>query len=582
MPEYIQKVKTPMMKVKVDGQTTYRPSGIEPKGTITVFEKGKKKYYQVSKPLLEAMTQLDPVQLGFIGKIFQVPATVLRAGATLNPEFWIRNVLRDQSTALIQSGARPTPIDMVRGLTAYIGKTDLYNEWQRSGAAMGSYMDISDKKIEQSYNELMNPQGKLMRYLKNPLNLPADISMALESATRIGVFSKSKQQGLSSLAAGFEAREATLDFARGGSVAKTINRITPFFNAGLQATDKLIRTFKQNPKATILLGTATITFPSILLTGYYLYGAPEDERKEYLEIPQWQRDMFWVYKKGDIWYRYPKPFSLGYVFGSVPERFMTWMYEGDKPEGEALWKDLVMGLGGAISPVYDASALLNPLVKVAVESATNYNFFTGRNIYPPYMESLTPEQRYTKYTSETAKAIGKQLDISPAKIDNALRGTIAGSASWVTGAGDFILNQVKKWNNEDIIEKPFSEADMPVLRAFVVRDPIGSGAQSVTNFYKNLKEIEQKINTYKQLDSEEKQQYLETNSNKIQAGEVMKEFGKQINILNKQSNKIYKSKNMNADDKAESIKEIDTQILIIARTANRWFKENVGGNKNGY
>ena len=34
--------------------------------------------------------------------------------------------------------------------------------------------------------------------------------------------------------------------------------------------------------------------------------------------------MFWVFKLGDQWARLPKPFSLGYIFGSVPERFLTW------------------------------------------------------------------------------------------------------------------------------------------------------------------------------------------------------------------------------------------------------------------
>ena len=577
LPEYIQKVKTPMEKITVEGVDTYRPSGVEPKGSIAVFEKGKKKYYQVSKPLLEAMSQLQPTQLTFLEKLFATPAAVLRAGATLVPEFWVRNVLRDQTSALIQSKVRPTPVDMVKGLTSLMGRdgSRLHNEWMKSGGSFNSYMELSDAGLEKSYSELFKPTGKLNRYMRNPLNLPADISGALEQGTRIGIFLKSKSRGLSDLEAALESRSATLDFARGGTRAKVVNRIIPFFNAGMQGADKLIRTFKENPKATLMWGAATITMPSVLLTGYYLYGAPEDERKEYLEIPQWQRDMFWVYKQGDTWIRYPKPFSLGYVFGSVPERFMQWMYSGNKPEGEKMWKDLVMGLGGAVSPVYDASALLPPLVKTAVESATNYNFFTGRNVYPTWMESLEPEQRKNKYTSETAIAVGEALGISPAKIDNALRGTIAGSAQYVTGAGDLILNQVKKWNGEEVLEKPTSLSDMALVRAFVVRDPTGSGAQSSMNFYKTLKEVEQKHATFKKLEGDEQQKYMDKNGDLIQAFETMSGFSKQMKALNKQKDRIYENKVMNGDDKAIMIKELDRQVLNIARQGNEWFKQSV-------
>lgn len=575
LPEYIQKVSTPMQKITVDGKDVFRPSGIEPKGAISVFEDGKKQYYQMSKPLLEAMNQLQPTQLSFLEKLFSIPASVLRVGATIVPEFWVRNVLRDQTEALINSKVRPTPIDMVQGLTSMLGNGNLYNEWMKSGGSFNSYMELSDTGLERAYKELFKPDGKVNRYLHNPLALPEDISGALEQGTRIGVFSKAKKSGMSDLEAAMEARQATLDFARGGTRAKIVNRIIPFFNAGMQGTDKLVRTFKENPRATMMWGAATITMPSVLLTGYYLYGAPDEDRKEFLEIPQWQRDMFWVFKKGDTWVRYPKPFSLGYIYGSIPERFMQWMYAGDKPEGEAMWKDVAMGLGGAFSPVYDPSALLPPLVKVAVESATNYNFFTGRNIYPAWMEDLEPEQRKNKYTSETAVAVGEKLGISPAKIDNALRGTIAGSAQYVTGAGDFILNQVKKWNGEEVSEKPSSLSDTPVIRAFVVRDPAGSAAQSTTNFYKSLKESQQVHATFEKLEGNEKDVYLQKNANLIQANPAMNNFSKQIKELNKQRDRIYEDVSVSGHDKAPMVKELDNQIVEIAREANKYFTDSV-------
>lgn len=555
----------------------YMPENIQKtdkaEGAISVYRNGEKEYYKVSKPILEAVNRLHPAKLGFMEKLFTFPATVLRAGATLNPEFWVRNVLRDQSTALIQSKVRPTPVDMVKGLFAVIGKNDLYNEWMKTGGSFNSYMELSDTGLEKAYNELFRPRGRMERYLRNPLHILEDISGGLEQATRIGAFSKAKEKGLSGLQAAFESREATLDFARGGAKGKIVNRIIPFFNAGIQGSDKLIRLFKNNPKETIFWGTATITIPSIFLTGYYLYAADDEDREEYLEIPQWQKDMFWCFKVDGEWKRYPKPFSLGYIFGSVPERAMLWMYDGDKPEGENMFKEVVMGLGGSISPVYDASALIPPLFKTIIEDVTNYNFFLGRNIYPSWMDILEPEERKQKFTSETAILIGEQLGVSPAIVDNTLRGTLAGSAKYITDAGDIIINQVKEWNGETIPERPITDSDIPVLKAFAIRDPSGFRAVSTQNFYKNWKEIQQKHATWNKKDGEERKEYFNKNKEIILQYKPIKEFNKKIRNIGKQIDAIYDDTKMKSEEKVKRIAKLEKQIVKVAKQANKLYNE---------
>ena len=39
---------------------------------------------------------------------------------------------------------------------------------------------------------------------------------------------------MSDTQAAFEARDASLDFARGGTLSKAVNRYDPFVNAGMQ------------------------------------------------------------------------------------------------------------------------------------------------------------------------------------------------------------------------------------------------------------------------------------------------------------------------------------------------------------
>lgn len=559
----------------------WSPLDTAPQGTITAYRDGKKKFYKVSEPLLDAMKNLSPVQMNATFRLltepFRFSARVLRAGATLIPEFWIRNVIRDQSTALLQSPLRPTPIDMVKGLTAVIGKNDLYQDWMRNGGAFNSYMDLDDHGLEKAYKEFFRPDGRFARYLKNPVSVLADISQALEQGTRVGVFAKAREQGVVGIEAALAAREATLDFARGGAVSRNVNQYIPFFNAGVQSVDKLIRTFKENPKATAFWGVATVTVPSILLSGYYLYGAPEDERREYLEIPQWQKDLFWVFKVGDQWQRIPKPFSFGYLFGSVPERFMNWAYQGDKPEARDFWKELALGVAGTISPVYDPSAILPPLVKIAIEDLTNYNFFTGREIYPEWMERYEPEQRKTKYTSEAAVKLGEQLGVSPALIDNTLRGQLAGAANYATDAADSIIKQIRKWNGEDVPEKPRTPADTPIIKAFSVREPTGYGTVSVENFFKDWEKISQAQATYNKLEGEDKAQYREKKAAMLEAYKPMKNYYERIRLAGKEADRIYKDTTMSADEKVKALSDNGQVILDTAISANKWYKDTVKG-----
>jgi hypothetical protein len=575
MPEYIQSVKTPMQKFMVNGKAEYRPSELEPKGTITVYVEGKKKYYKVAPPMLKALEQLRPAQIGFLEKIFSVPATVLRAGATLVPEFWARNVLRDLQSSFIQSTARPTPIDAVAGLTALMGKADLHAKWMQSGGSFNSYMELSDNGMAKAQKELLSDDGKLVRFLKNPLTLPSDISLGLEQAVRIGVYKAAKAKGMSDIEAGFEARDATLDFARGGRYSKVINKYVPFFNAGMQGADKLVRTMKSNPVATTMWATATITMPSLLIAGYYLFGAPEEERKEYLEIPQWQKDMFWVFKKDGVWMRYPKPFSLGFIFGSVPERFLAWTANEGIKDGAEFWGDLVKGVVGSVSPIYDPSAAIPPLIKVAIEDITNYNFFQGRRIYPDWMDDLAPEERKTKGTSETAVEVGKLLGVSPAKVDNTLRGLIAGSSRYVTDAGDFIINKVKEYNNEEIPEKPTTPTDTPLIRAFTMQFPSGSRAESTQEMYDLLQLGRQAKNTWETLEGDERQKFREENTVILNSLSALESSAKQMAKLNKRRNRIYEDVFMTGSDKEAELRILDDQILERARMGREVFLNNL-------
>jgi len=561
---------------------TFLPDYIEEaekggEGIVRYRDDGVLRYIRVQNGLYESINGLYPEEISFISRILSPLAftvSVFKKFATGAPEFMFRNLARDMGTVTVQSRPQVYPWDVVKGFVHALSKPELYNKWKQSGGAFAGYLDLSDKSIEESYQELMRPNGRLMYYGKTfGFGLIEDIGNVFEQTNRMAVFGAAKRGQYSDLAAAIESRDASLDFMRAGVYGRIANRYIPFFNAGVQGTDKMVRAFKSNPTLFTMRALATITIPSVVLAGYYLFAAPDDDKNEYLEIPQWRKDIAWPIKVNGEWKYYPKPFTLGYAFATPIERFMQWTYDGYKPEGENFWRQFVMGIGGSMSPVQDVSDFMTPVGKMAVENITNYNFFTGRPIYPSWMEKLPPEERYNKYNSEFSKQVGDAVGVSPALIDNTLRNTFATSTPYVVAAADATVNAVKKWNGQAVKERPITDADRLFIRGFSVRRPSGFNAVSTQNFLKYYDDVASYHAAYSSKTGEEKYSYYSEHKNKIELYKQMKEFNDKIHAVGKKINKIWDDAEMSSQEKVEAIVPLEDSILAIAKQGNLWYLE---------
>ena len=564
-------------------QDVWTPSRQKPyDNVIEYFENGKRQFVEVTKPVMESVEGLNSQEIDFINKFWVGSASMLRKGATITPEFALRNFIRDQQSATIYIDNYNPLIDMSKGLFNVLnkkltGKNEVYDEWLSAGGAFASYMELNEKSVDKALREFVGEKSRL-RKIFNPLKPLEELSSIFEQATRLSMYTRSKLNGASALEAAFESREGTLDFGRSGKQGRLKNRYLPFFNASIQGTDRLIRAFKANPKAVAMKAIGLMTIPQLALTGYYLYFAPDDDRKEYLNIPQYQKDFFYCFKVGDSWVRMPKDFTLGYIFASVPERLLTWLAENKKPEGKEL-AEMAMTLIGSASPVNikNPFELLPPVVKTALENAANWDFFRGRHIYPEYMNDLEPSQRANKYTSETAKALGEALNISPAKIDHTINSLLGSSGRYVTDAGDLMINSVREFNGEEINEQPSSLADAPFLRGFVLRDPVGYQAVSTNEFFENYKKVSTIDKTYKKLKNnnevEKAIEYREKHEQEINAYRRMNNFNKKIKELGKRMDKVNSNSSLSKEEKKEILQPLAQQIADTAFEANVWYGE---------
>ena len=371
LSDLFERVKTPIARVaqvsakelgiEIEGLSdeeaeavvdVFRPSFFVKGDEVTVLIDGKRQYYRVDPDLRAALLSLNREDMGMIGKILSLPAKWLRAGATLNPDFMVRNPARDQLTAFIYSNYNFLPgIDFIRGLAELLGRGKDYQLFKSSGAERSMLVSLDRAYTNKTFMQIMRGKG-FWNYVKHPLELLQIVSELGETATRLGEFKAGIRSGAIPLEAGYSAREVTLDFAKAGTTAYAANKLIAFFNANVRGWSKLISSFREHPVRTSVKTFLGITLPSILL---YLANRDDDRWKE---IPQWQKDLFWIVFTKDNIFRIPKPFEQGIIFGSIPERFLEYL-DTEDPE---LFKDALLNLVEAGSPGFLPTAVL-PIIE---------------------------------------------------------------------------------------------------------------------------------------------------------------------------------------------------------------------------
>ncbi len=544
----------------------FRPSLFKAENVATVLIDGKKQFFEVDPDLNKALHVVDVGSLGILWKVLSAPAKWLRAGATLTPDFMIRNPARDALSAFVFSKYGFIPgVDFVKGVASVLNADKAYQLYKMSGAEHSMLVSLDRDYLQKTFKEVVEGK-KFTDYVKHPLTLLQIVSELGEKATRLGEFKKGLSQGALPLETGMASREVTLDFAKAGTQARAVNQIIAFFNATIRGWERPIQAFKEAPvktSAKIFLG---ITLPSLIL---WTINHDEDW---YKEVPQWQKDLFWLVKIGDNIYRIPKPFELGLIFGSLPERFLDYLVDKD-PEA---MKQFTTSLFGSSLPGWIPTGL-EPII----ENITNHSFFRGAPIVSEGKGALPPEFQYTQWTSEVAKGLGSVLKQSPAKIDNLIQGWTGGLGRYATQAIDKLLQGTGVVPEK--IEPSPTAADIPVLKAFVVRNPIGGASASVEKFYDILDGFTGQEQRLKLLLEDGKKAEYETEKLKhpelllnyddttntvySATARYLRQVSGEMSDIRKLQDKIYKDTKMTPEKKRELIDGLDTIKTQLSQKA---------------
>lgn len=470
----------------------FRPAIINEKGeTIAFFrDAGEIRALRLAdgtfgKAMYTALTGMTRGEKSVFVEMLGVPATILRAGVTIMPEFILANFIRDQTMASIFYGK---PLQRLAGATIGMGDEIFNREAARAYNVAGGIMGgaqtaaLRDAQLERDLGALRR-KGWTAQRLTSVRGLAA-VSEISETGMRLGLFktfrAEAKKRGLDDIEATFEAAWRArdhMDFDRRGSGMAALSRMVPFLNASLQGFDKVTRVMI-TPWAKKVLGEtltaedermlgqsamawARLAALTTMSVSVYAYMSQYEDQAE---ISTATRATHWMFKFGEKWVAVPKPFEMATVI-NLGEAAYDAFVQRDPSAGSRY-------LDGLYDVLLPPSILTgNPAIKYYFEKWANKDTFTDNPIVPDHLLALEPFLQYTAKTSDLAKTIGKAMNWSPIMVDHFIT-TFSSSfgrsalALYDMAAGD---KPAPGWD------------DMPFTRRFI--KDASKGATSVNAFW---------------------------------------------------------------------------------------------------
>lgn len=538
------------------------------KNVVNVKENGENVKYEVEPEVYRALMNLDKESGNMLMNILSKPASLLRAGATLTPEFSLRNPMRDILQAYVVSKSGFNPItDFGAGLIQSISKGKLYQEWIENLGAYGNVLsmdrNIHRKALESVLKE--KPSKKFINVVtgKAFINMLRTITDVTESATKVGEYRAALRKGASPQEAAYRARDL-MDFARAGSGIRQANRIVAFLNANIQGKSKLVRAIKENPAGTTARMIKGVTIPTVgfFVSNHYL--ANETQRQTIDDAADWMKDTFWLVAipGTDVVARIPKPFDIAPIFSNLPERALKFVYENDKEAFDGFAKRT---LKDAALPAQITA--LWPFI----EGMANYSFFREGPIIPQREQGLKYKDQYDPVrTTETAKFLagissavtGDEGPLknfsSPRIMDNTIQGLTAGLGNYATSAIDSMLKGVGLVDRPDAPEKRLEQ--LPFAKAFLV-DPLQSTKSS-----EKLYDLKEKLSKEKASAKLNREDFSRNRDLK-----VLEKATKSLSEISASIREIEKDKTMSAREKRVRIEPLLSERNQIARDTMKGF-----------
>jgi hypothetical protein len=556
---------TDVVKFRVKGEDRYAILDTE-----TIKVNGKDVNTGVPADLLVKGMEGIPVQLTGALRMMAMPTTILRKAITLMPPYMLRQIVRDSTQAFIASGADITPVlGALREIGSAAGK-----KLEKRGIVGGQMFTGTTEDISLIMRDMLQG-GNLLNVGMGKLEA---LGMEADALTRRAQYNSYLKQGMSEMEATLLALESMNFNKRGASPSiHFANSMIPFFNAQIQGLNVLYRAmFGQitaAEKARIKQKLITRGMMMFAISLAYTHAMQDDEAYKNA-LPEDKYGNWFVRIPGVAEpLRVPIPFELGYIFKALPEALYNILVpknydnaaEGGNTAANAAARaaseqDAAAQAFKAIlrNTVPGGSSYFIPQVfKPGIEVASNFSFFTGRDIVSAKEQLLLPQYQYRDQTTELAKLFGG-AGISPIKFEALIRGYLGGAGMAVLAALSLPLVR----EGPEKATKRLS--DMPVVGTMFQPN---DARWIINNTFDQLREAQQVQASFKDLvnkgERAEAKQLLETRATDYARAELGGYLRQQMGELTQMETAI-KASNKSPDEKREILNKIQQYRIRLA------------------
>jgi hypothetical protein len=548
--------------------------GHAPRGSnvVSLVRGGKPRFYEVKDAiLLGGMTMLHRTNVPFIVP-FRAAKRLLTAAVGIEPTFQLRNIVRDTGHVGVVTHFGFVPgLDSARGMREFFTKSPVYDDAFRAGIGMSSVFEEGGSAAYLELEARLGDRGRFGRIVNSPARLLRSLQRfesGFEYATRLGVYKKLRQQGAGRAMAAYQARDASTDFAlRGAHVAVRILADTvPFLNARVQGLARTWRGAKEGTDAWYAFHRGfAMKGMLIAAASMMLYLAFRDDER-YRELPDYQREMYWHWWVGDQHFKLPKPFEVGALFGSVPERALEAAIErnGAIFADALLWNLSETFNMGVFNPA-GGTQLLTPWLRVY----SNWDEFRERPIVPPWLERLKPSEQFREHTPQAYIALGRLLGVSPLEVQSLLDSYLGAWPGYIATATDSLLGWTIDGYPVPVAQK---WTDLPGIRGFVGPD-VPYTTKHVQDFYAMRREVEELHATMRHLQGrgeiDRARKLLGQNRKQLAIRDQVSRLNEQLQAVNRQMRIVQNRRGMTAGEKRERIDRLRAMKNRLARMSVR-------------
>jgi hypothetical protein len=502
---------------------------------VRLYEDGKPVHFQVQNEYDMLAFQQAPEINNWLVKGLAATSRALRVSVTAMPPFAIKQVVEDATRAAMYSGVqRPIVVAMK---TLYNMPKVFFGEvfGHKSVAAkrmeaLGIVGDY-DFNIYKPTQEIEKEIGAKKRGVAGTIfHTLEKFTKASDLAARLAVYeetmndTKSKEHpNGDEVLAQTRAREL-INFNRRGasSSMRLATRVIPFFNAYAQGMDVLYRSASGiDSSSAVDRASARKMFMSrvAMMTAMgFAYALAMSDDDGYKKATDDVRDSNWLLPGG---IKIPTAKELGFIYKVIPERVVEYFRRAGGPEEQSAM-DALSGIVKAGYSAYSSPTAVPSYVRPILENMTNYSFFLQRELESASLQNKVPGQRYNSTTSELAKAIGEQTNISPIKIDNLMRGMFGMAGSTTLLMTDAMLNPTRP-------DRPMYQ--MPFASIFLYDT---EGGRSKAEFYDLRERSAQAVTTFEDLrlkDPTKAEKFLEENQGLIAVAPKLNSTLEQLSTL---------------------------------------------------